>query len=197
MNLSELRDEVVGASLRDYTNDSIVDAWINRAIREIENPQPWPWRIKTTTVSSPYSIPDLAQVYKITCDGQTVDYQDFRNVIDYDPDQSETGQPLYWFMYGNQLDVWPATDKQLVVVYLRTPQTLSADGDEPEIPEPFHELIVTGARIRGFRHTQSFEAAALERSEWQAGMNELLVAYGHRNYDTDQMIQRKGYPGDY
>lgn len=140
-----------------------------------------------------FPIEDLAQVYRVTCDGQTVDYEDYRNLVERDPDMDETGDPIYWYMLGEDFRVWPATEKPIQVVYLRTPQTLSADSDEPEIPELFHELIVTGARIRGFRHTQSFEAASLERQEWSAGITELYNVYSRRNYDSDKLIQQKDF----
>lgn len=198
MNLGEIRDEVVAAGFRDYEGNGLVDSWINRALREIENQQPWPWRIKVTTATAPYSnLTDLQQVYKVTCGGSTVDYEDYRNVVDRDPALEETGDPIYWYMRGFTFNTWPATTRQLQIVYLCTPEQLSGDSDEPEMPEAYHDLIVTGARIRAFRHTQSFEAAAIERQEWQLGISELSIAFGRRNFDSDMSIQRKGYPGDY
>jgi hypothetical protein len=60
----------------------------------------------------------------------------------------EAGRPIEWSVdTQGRIVFWPTPDAAYTVrgVYRRAPQRLVADGDVPEMPEEFHDLIWLGA----------------------------------------------------
>lgn len=198
MNFAQLRAEVKTLGLAD-ASDTELGNWVNRAIREIENRSPWPWREKvvTTTPPLPAEIADLQHVRKVVCGDTVLAYMDRRLVLDRDPELDDEGEPLGWYQLDGKIYTWPETGKALTVTYLAKPKQLVNVSDTPDIPEEFHELIVSGARIRGYLKAQAYAAADAERTVWQDWFAEMVRAHRRPNHDSDGHMRLTGLAADY
>lgn len=67
--------------------------------------------------------------------------------------QTSTGDPQKWYRYGNKVmfDFAPDEEKWFRMEYYRLPFDMSADTDEPEIPEEFHYALVLWGTEWGYR----------------------------------------------
>ena len=66
---------------------------------------------------------------------------------------TSTGDPQRWYRYGNKLifDFAPEDEKWFRMEYYRMPIDMSADTDEPELPEEFHYALVLWGTEWGYR----------------------------------------------
>lgn len=82
-------------------------------------------------------------------------------------DKTQLGAPGEWYYYGKKiyLDKAPDDERWFRMEYYRAPYNLADDADEPEIPEPFHYLIVMWGVWWGLRRQQAPTEA------WQAWNN--------------------------
>lgn len=69
------------------------------------------------------------------------------------PTQIEVGQPMHYRIFNNLLEVYPLpqADTTFLVEYAHLPADLVADTDLPVFPEPYHDMLVTGAVGMAYR----------------------------------------------
>lgn len=97
-------------------------------------------------------------------------YEDFRRIYKFGAQQSLTGQPVHVSVDDDdKIVLGPNPDAVYTVrgSYQRGPQTLSADADEPDMPETFHDLIVYYAMER--YATNSIAPEVLVRAKAEGG----------------------------
>lgn len=78
-------------------------------------------------------------------------YEDWRRIYEFGVQQSTTGQPAFVSVDNDdRIVLGPKPDAIYTVTgeFQRGPQTLAADGDTPDMPTRFHDLIVWHALTR-------------------------------------------------
>lgn len=83
------------------------------------------------------------------------------------------GEPLYVTIDpSNQLVFWPTPDATYTVrgAYWKSPQTLEADDDTPEMPERFHGAI----NYRALLHLTTFDEAPGQYVQFRENMREII-----------------------
>jgi len=185
MNLAELRQEVSDRGF-DYLPAARINRFLNKRYRRVCNLEAWPFLEASTTLTAPASIPDLRAILHVTdtSGNRPLGYEDYRTILDRDPNLRANGNPTSWYLFDGQLHVYPLSGNTLSVRYLRRAAPLTTDGDEPLIPEEYqYEILVEGACADAYRDSDNAEMAALCEAEYASAIddmrNDLLVP----NYD--------------
>lgn len=174
LDFAALQTEVYARGL-EYLDDggagqTRVKRWLNDALHEIDEAADWPYLTATTTGSAPLTIADLRTVECVTDVGNlnALEPVDRRVLREQFADLTQTGQPLYYFITGGTtINVYPAnTSTTLTVDYWKFGPDLSADADEPLMPDRFRMAIVHYAAAAGLRDAGDLTGAADAR---QAG----------------------------
>jgi hypothetical protein len=72
-----------------------------------------------------------------------------------------------------------------------------ADDEEPIFPADYHDVIVTRTRVKGYKFTDNFEAAAEILKDYERERNGMVHALMKPNYDKERRQTRSGRAGDY
>lgn len=91
---------------------------------------------------------------------------------EYDALEASRGRPSAYTVVGDQITLWPTPDAAypLSLRYWRLPQDMVADGDEPEIPAQYHEVLVDYALMKCYRRENDRVEATFCKGEWEAGV---------------------------
>lgn len=188
MTLAELRTEFYARGF-DFDDATRTNRWLNQAYQELCEETAWPFLEVSASSTAPLSLTDVRTILSVsdTTQGITLDGMDRRDVVDYDPDLNETGNPTHWFLDDNTLRVYPLnTTNTITVRYVEVPDAMAADGDSPDIPERYQDLIVDGAVIRAYKDTDEIDAAVALREMWDQGV------YRMRRSMMDRNLQNPG-----
>lgn len=180
--LAGIRQRVINDKLDDTSYDTaIVDRFINDAQRSIFNTYELPFMEKTFAGT----LPDGGYVFTFPGDYQTVqslkvvdptgDRQDITaNYIPFRqfnraypvPTQNPKGKPVIWTLHGNRLYFSQPTDKvyTLELYYVKKADTLIDDGQVPELPSEWEELLVLGAYYRVLERNEDFDLASFYKN---------------------------------
>jgi len=197
--LADIRQRVLNDKLADTSFDAdIVDGFINDAQRDIFNTYELSFQEKIFRGVLPtgghiFTFPvdyQQAQSFILAgADGSTREldntYVPFREFNKHFPDPENTlaGPPVWWTIYAQKLMFNRPTEQEytLSLFYLKKPTTLSADGDVPEIPEEFEELLVHGAYYRILYRNEDFDQGNFVKdSEYTPLLDKLVARYGKR-----------------
>lgn len=189
MQFSDLQTEFFERGFEDLNDAGVglarAKRWLNQAYLEICDYDHWPFLEATQTGTAPLTISDLRTIIYVTdtTNDLALPGEDWRTVRDIDPDLTQTGNPELWYLEGTTtLKVWPPnTDASLSVRYLKVPAELSAGTDIPIFAARWHDLIVDGAVVRGYKNKDNFDAASAVRNEWERGMAQMTFALASRN----------------
>jgi hypothetical protein len=128
-----------------------------------------------------------------TTSGQesVIPYKDFSELDIAYPDEDDTtrnasGVPLYWYKYGNTIKLFPspAAAYTLTLRYYKKPTVLSADGDVPDIPSEFEELLVVGAGYRILQVKDNYDQAAILENKYHELLQKLVMRYSQDQTGT-------------
>lgn len=102
---------------------------------------------------------------------------------EYDALEAASGRPTAYTVVGDQITLWPTPDGSygLSLRYWRLPQDMVTDGDEPEIPAQYHEVLVDYALMKCYRRENDRPEAELCKREWEAGVMKMR---GEVQHDT-------------
>lgn len=107
-----------------------------------------------------------------------LDWPDFRRICQIGSSATREGKPHYITVTPERkLAFYPTPDDAYTLRgrYMRSPQTLTEDGDIPEMPDQFHQIIVWRALDLLVTHDEAFEQRAIFRQEYQRILSELVV----------------------
>lgn len=184
MNLTTFRAAVLsrmglpsGDSLFDTT---ALDLLINAALRQIETEGDWSWLEATETINTSNgdgSYP-LANDWVRTIAVQIGNDAPLKRLplTELLYMGGASGQPLYFGFRGDELQLRPvpAGVHAVTHTYLRAEAALSADGDEPYLPEPFHPAIVEYGAYIGFRRSNNLEDAGAALAAYEGWIKRML-----------------------
>ena len=191
----------IGAKVRNRIRDQNFDYtqtanFINDAINDIYNEYRLPFMQAVQTYTVTVNVGDITngsglptnytQAIDLTytsSDGERV--IPYKNVVDMDllyPDEDDTtehvaGTPLYWYFYAQTIKVFPvpATAYTVSLRYWKKATTLVADGDVPDIPSQFEELIVLGASYRILQTKDNYDQAAILQNKYDEILQKLVM----------------------
>lgn len=103
------------------------------------------------------------------------------------------GQPMLWSVLERlTLAIWPAPpDGEARVIYIRKPTDLVLDGDEPETPTRYDDLLETGALARVFQKIGDLDTAEIKKKEFSDSVTGI-----HRDLLRTQETSPLVYGGD-
>lgn len=193
-NLAGLRQRVLVDKLDDEEFDpQIVDNFINDTQRDIFNQFELPFQERIFQGAIPvgstmFQLPsDVAQIQSQTLSGVSrfanlnMPWREF--FMAYPDASNETpAAPSRWTLYAGNVLLNAPTDQEytMTLFYIRKPKVLAEDGDVPEIPEEFSELLILGAYRRILERNEDFDLAATVNAQYQSILTQLVNRYGFR-----------------
>ena len=196
--LGAIRQRVLVDKLDDDTFDpQVVDNFINDTQRDIflEYELPFQEKIYSGTIPlgvTRINLPDDISVIQsqiiTAADGSQTGigdyYLPFRefNKRFPTPGNNPARHVGYWTSYGGKMLLSNPTNAEYTMdlYYIKTPKTLVADGDVPEIPEEFSELLVLGAFARVQSREGDSDEALVTEQKYQRLLEKLVQRYGFR-----------------
>ncbi len=93
-----------------------------------------------------------------------------------DSTRHSNGQPQYWYFDGSTIRLFPAplAAYTLRLSYVKEPTELSADGDVPDIPPAFEELLVVGAAYRVLQVKGAYDEAGILENKYQELLQKMV-----------------------
>jgi len=198
MDFEDLIDEVQARGF-DYLNDTRVGRYVNQSYQEVcaYASMPWPFLEDSASGNAPLTISDLRAVLAVmeTTNKRPLFPIERRQIDLWDPTLEYVSLPCYWYLDGTAVKVWPLPPAtvSLSVRYIKRPADLVANGDEPLVPEAYHDLIVDGAVIRCQKDNDNYAAAAAVREDWQRQIDLMVADLMNRNLDGPTTIVTSEY----
>lgn len=204
MNRKEIREEVIANGAENIANDTggeaRINRWIAQVIRDICDLKPWPFLMAIAEGTAPLKVEDLAhvEVFADVTNDNLLQPATLAQISMGDPDLSAVGGAEYWYTEdGETLKVYPANvSATFRAHYRRTPPAID-DTESPIIPADYHDLIVDGVRIKVYKATDNFAAAAEILKDYERRLEGMAHALLHTNYDQARRLSRTGGPADY
>lgn len=111
-------------------------------------------------------------------------YVDVTTIDNFYPNPEDSvlhppGIPIYWYFYEETIRVFPAPVAALSVSlrYYKKPTELTVDGDVPEVPSEFAELLIMGAAYRVLQVKDNYDQAAILQNKYDEILQKLVVKY--------------------
>lgn len=203
MNRKEIREEVVAAGAEMISKESggedRLNRWIQQSIREICDFKPWPFLYATKEGAAPLEIADLGHIEAVVdlTARNPLDPATLNQILLGDPALSAVGAAEVWYLDdATKVKVYPASSSKFKAHYWKVPAELN-DEDEPIIPVDYHDLIVDRTRMKVYKRTDNFEAAAEVLKDYERQLGNMVHALMKPNYDKERRLTRSGRAGDY
>lgn len=215
MSLQDLRDElreILGVDIDDYSNVK-VDRWLNLAWWELQDKIKLREKEGEASFSTVASQRDYAVNSTISSDFENTEhvailvddeyvalkYTYYDNFMDKRNDSTDAqGTPEEYSRLGGDLFLWPTPDAvyTISVKYRRTLLDL-AQTNGPPIPQPWHEFILLGGVMRGFRAMGEYNRSSAIRTERDSLMITALETETKEQRDYSMagaIVLRQRYP---
>ncbi len=171
----------------DYLTTTAQTYFLNRAMRDINQAEEWPWLEATATGAAPLTISDLSTIESVYDSIQKIKLVplDRRNISDDFPDLTTTGSPsMYYLTTASVVNVYPVATNNLSVRYWKIAPELSSGSDAPLIPSTSNQLaIVDGAVGYAYEDSDNFDAAQQAFSQRDATIESMRETYLNWNRD--------------
>jgi hypothetical protein len=145
----------------------------------------WPWNeMRTASLSAPttglVTLPTDAwrvnSVYDLTDDYPLVPLEGRGDYLNYFSQvASALSQPTNYRLRGSTLEVLPhpQVTTALAIEYMGPPSLMTADGDVPEFPPHYHQILVSGALARAYEDDGNTQQAQLHWAKFTALLEQL------------------------
>lgn len=181
----------VTARLKDASiGNSTILQFINDTNREICNRYEWDFMqttvsFNTTASDSSYPLSGVATDIqklvnlRITTDGserwlKPINTEQFDRHI-ADPSSATAGVPDYYYLWNDVIYLYPTPDAVYTIEarYLKTPTTLES-GDQPDVPEPFQEVVMLGTLYRAMQTNDNFDQALVVKNQMDTQVIDMI-----------------------
>ncbi len=205
MTRKEIREEVIALGAENIATqaggEARLNRWIQQAIRELCDFKPWPFLFATKEGATPLAIADLGHVVAVSdvTNRNPIEPATINQLLLVDPNLGGLGQAEFWFTEdGKTIKVYPFPNAggSFKVRYRKVPAEL-ADNEEPIVPKDYHDLIVSRVRVKAYKASDNFEAAAEELKGYERERDLMVHALMKPNYDKERRLTRSGGSGDY
>jgi hypothetical protein len=175
MNLGELDDEL---KLLLGNRSDITPArrylWLNNAQKELAYAFPFfqnADKVSTLMVvgQSEYALPNncvaIYSIRDVTLKRkiQRTSYRKFDNI-----DALQSGNPSHYTRFGNwfELTPVPSAANSMLLRFGKEILSMSNRTDAPTLPDPWHEVVLLGAEVRGWRALRQLDQMAIVKNEY-------------------------------
>lgn len=202
--LAQLQTELVDRGT-DYLNNTVAGQtrlinWLNDAYLDICERQAWPFlEVTLSSVNAPYTFTDLGRVLSVvdTTTFLTLEGVDRRVLTESWWDPTMTGSPLYWFLEGDVLKVYPLnTTDSLEIRYSKIPAALVNPTDTVVLPDRFTNAIVDGAMVYAHRDDDNYDLASQAQAAMEQTVAQMTQSLMNRNLANPGIIITR-YSGNY
>lgn len=109
---------------------------------------------------------------------------------EYDALAASSGRPLAYTVVGDQITLYPSPDGSygLSLRYWRLPQDMVADGDEPEIPPQYHDVLPAYAMQKAYARENDYAASRFWKEEWEAGVMKMRGEVQHDTFQGPRQV---------
>jgi hypothetical protein len=154
MDFTALKAEVAAAGFARLTSAQL-GVFVNRAMHELDDLEPWPYREASATGVAPLSIADLGEVDLVfdTSAGpdQPLDKRSYRELVNDFGDVGTTGgSPWFWYRATPggvpTIATYPVSTRTVGVQYYKVVPDMVAGSDEPGASARWHGLIALIAK---------------------------------------------------
>jgi hypothetical protein len=192
---------VMRANVRDFADvdqTDVSDAFITRALNaaymELIGDASWPFLLSRGTLPTTSGVVEYAvgliaanceahRIRRVQQAGLDLDFVAPEQYYDLNPFGgtgvgSTGGQPRWWSVLESvTLAIWPPPPNGSArVIYVRKPADLVLDGDVPETPTRYDDVLETGALARVFQKIGDLDSSEIKKKEF-------TDAVGHTHAD--------------
>lgn len=193
----ELQEEVLAHQFQPDKYRPLVKTWLNQAQRRLVQESEIRTQVGTqeyTTVASNKSIGTTPTDFYRIVDLSDVDAHRLLtpwSMRDYDSAPPSRGRPYAYSYDASSIYAYPTPDAAYVLKlhYWKLPQDMSADGDAPEIPEQYQELLIAYAMRKAYLRENDYQAAQVWESAWERGMLKLRGEVVVETQDGPSQVQ--------
>lgn len=142
----------------DSLNDSgagltRVKRWLVEAAHEIDDLDRWPYRMTSTTGTSPITISDLGEIETVydPASQYALEPRDRGELLRIYGDLTITGTARYFYLNAAAVTVFPVSTVTFTVNYWKVAPDMSANSDTPLMPDRYRSAIVERAVAKAYR----------------------------------------------
>lgn len=127
-----------------------------------------------------YTFPDnVLEVERIRVNRKTIENRSFQDADVYinsvDPDNTQTGQPVFWYEYGGTFMLWPVPDGTVVdgieIFYIPAPTKLETSADALTIPDVYYNRLLEDVLRQAYELDENYEASAMKQQQFENNMD--------------------------
>lgn len=159
---------------------SDITRWTNQAQMEIVNKNPV---IQATAITAAivgtqtYSIPpDMIQIESVMFDGNILQPNNFEGIREQlGVDNALSGIPTYWYMWANQIYLWPIPNvvKNISVNYSKQPVAVVGLGDLLGLPNRYFDRICEYVLSKCYELDEDWPANTATRKQFEDKLAEI------------------------
>lgn len=205
---------VMRANVRAFCDVDAVDVtdaeiarYLNASYAELIGDASWPFLLARATLTTiagqaEYDISAIAadceahRIRMVQMLGKSLSFiapEQYYGINPLGANTSNGSQPLWWsVLEASTVAIWPATPVGTArVIYVRMPDELVLDGDEPETPLRYDDILETGAQARTYQKIGDLDASEIKKKEFTSA-----VQACHRDLLRTQETSPLVYGGD-
>jgi hypothetical protein len=206
---------VMRANVRDFADvdqSDVSDAFISRALNasymELIGDASWSFlaargTLATISGTAEYDVTTIAadveahRIRRFQILGRDLAFiapEQYYGINPHGADSNTAGdQPMFWAILEKlTIAIWPAPPTGTArVIYIRKPDALELDGDEPETPSRYDDLLETGALAKVFQKIGDLDTSEIKKKEFSE-----MVRSVHRDLLRTQETSPLIYGGD-
>lgn len=194
MTYLQLQQEVLSFQFSENYRE-LIKRWLNtgqrKAVQESEfRTQEEAKAFTTTKADSTLELPADFSRWIDFYNSETGESLQSLELREFDAQEATTGRPTAYTVVGNQITLYPSPDAAygLSLRYWRLPADMSADGDKPEIPVQYHEILIAYAMNKAYLRENDYQAAGVWKAEWEAGIAKMRGEAQHDVFSGPKQV---------
>lgn len=161
--------------------DDDITRWTNQCSIEIVSKNPIIKASSSTVVAGlQYLYPapaDVIQMEAVTYNGSPLQAIDFHSALQMmGEDESAQGTPSHWYMWGNDIYLWPRPSengKTVKIYYVSKPVQVTTANDLLGLPDRYYDQLMMLVMSKAYELDQDWAAHSVQRNQFEAEMSRL------------------------
>lgn len=154
--------------------DSDITRWTNQAQTEIVNKNPMIQATATqdsVVAQQIYTIPpDMIQIESLMYDGNIIEPSNFETIrAQLGVDNNVQGTPLYWYLWANQIYLWPIPSdiKPVSVNYSKMPQAVTSPSDTLGVPDRYFDRVCEYVMSKAYELDEDWQGHTVQAQKFE------------------------------
>lgn len=180
-------------------SDDDILRWINDGQREIVQKNSILRAKADTNIvngQNKYTFPsDILTLNNITYEGKPLKAMSFQDaqqyILNIDPGLVETGTPLFWYEWANELSLYPKPDADIVngltIYYIKLPSKVTSSIDKLSLPDRYFDRLMEYVMSKAYEMDDDIAASNNQLQKMEASLNsqhEVETEYQTNFYPT-------------